>query len=130
MSVTDPIADFVVAFKNASFSHRAEIVTPFSNMKMGILEVLKKEGFIEDYVSKKEGKKSNITIKLRYFGSEPAVRDAKRVSKISKKVYIGKDAMPLREGNRIWIVSTSQGIMTATESKEKGIGGEILCYVE
>jgi small subunit ribosomal protein S8 len=130
MSITDPIADFVVALKNASFSHRTEIVIAFSNMKMGILEVLKKEGFIADYASKKEGKKSNITIKLKYYGSEPAIKDAKRVSKISKKVYVGKDTMPLREGNRIWIMSTSQGIMTSDAGKEKGIGGELLCYVE
>lgn len=130
MSITDPIADFVVALKNASLSRRAEIVVAFSNVKMGILEVLKKEGFIEDYASKKEGKKSNITIKLKYFGSESAIRDAKRVSKISKKVYVGKDTMPLREGNRIWVVSTSKGIMTSDECKTKGIGGEILCYVE
>ncbi len=130
MGVTDPIADFVVALKNASFSHRAEMVVAFSNMKIAILQALKKEGFIEDYTSKKEDKKSNITIKLKYFGTEPAIKDAKKVSKISKKVYVGKDTVPAREGNRVWIISTSKGIMTSDECKEKGIGGELLCYVE
>ncbi|MDD5454450.1 MAG: 30S ribosomal protein S8 [Candidatus Ratteibacteria bacterium] len=130
MSITDPIADFVVALKNASLSRKTEIIVTFSNMKMGILQVLKKEGFIDDYTSKKEGNKNNITVKLKYFGSEPAIRDAKKVSKISKKVYVGKDAMPAREGNRIWIISTSQGIITSDECKEKDIGGELLCYVE
>lgn len=130
MSITDPIANFVVALKNASFSRKAEIVVSFSNMKMGILQTLKKEGFIEDYASKKEDKKSNIIIKLKYFGIEPAIRDAKKVSKISKKVYVGKDTMPVREGNRVWIISTSKGIMTSDECKEKGIGGELLFYVE
>lgn len=130
MSVTDPIADFLVALKNASFSRKGEVVVAFSNVKAGILQVLKKEGFIEDYMTKKEGKKSNIVVKLRYFGSEPAVREAKRASKISRKVYVGKNTMPLKEGNRIWIVSTSKGIMTSNECMEKGVGGELLCYFE
>jgi len=130
MSVTDSVADLMVALKNASLSRKAEIIITFSKLRMGILEVLKKEGFIEDYASKKDGKKNNIAVKLRYFGNEPGIRDAKRVSKISKKVYVKRDAMPAREINRVWIISTSQGVMTSDEGKEKGIGGELLCYVE
>ncbi len=130
MSITDPIADFVVTLRNASCSRKAEIVVAFSNMKMAILQTLKKEGFIEDFSSKKDGKKNDIVIKLKYFGSEPAIRDAKKVSRISKKNYVGKDTMPLTEGNRVWIISTSKGIMTSNECKEKGIGGELLLYVE
>jgi len=130
MSITDPIADFVVALRNASCSRRSEVVVPFSSVKMGILQVLKKEGFIEDYSSKKDGKKNNIVVKLRYFGNEPAIKDAKKISRISRKIYVGKDTMPLTEGNRVLIISTSKGIMTADGCKEKGIGGELLFYVE
>ena len=130
MSVTDSIADFIVALRNASVSHKIEAITRFSNFKVDILKVLKKEGFIEDYTTQNENKKGNIVIKLRYFGTEPAIRDAKKVSKVSKRAYVSKDKIPPKEGNRVWILSTSQGIMTADESRGKGIGGEVLFYVE
>lgn len=130
MSISDAVADLLVALKNSSVTHKAEIVTAYSNFKEGILKVLKKEGFIEEYTVNKEDKKSNIVIKLKYFGTEPAIRDIKKVSKITKRVYVRKDKVPVREGNRVWIISTSKGIMTADEGKEKGLGGEVVFYVE
>ena len=130
MSITDPIADFLVALKSSSVTNKAEVVTPFSNLKFDILKVLKKEGFVEDYIVKSEGKKNNIVVKLKYFDKEPAIKDAKKVTKISKRVYMQRGEVPLSERNRIWVISTSQGIMTTDESKEKGLGGEVLCYVE
>lgn len=130
MSITDSLADFLVALKNSYSAHKIEMVTAFSKLKADILKVLKKEGFIEDYTVKKESKKSDIIVKLKYFGSEPAVKDAKKISKISRRIYVNKDEIPSTEGNRVWIVSTSQGVMTSNESREKGIGGELLFYVE
>ncbi len=130
MSVSDSIADFLVTLKNSSVTHKLEIVTAFSNFKVDILKVLKKEGFVEDYATQTEGKKSNIVVKLKYFGNEPAIKDVKKVSKISNRRYVRKDKIPSREGNRVWVVSTSKGLMTTDESREKGIGGELLFYVE
>ncbi len=129
MSITDPIADLIVALKNASVTRRVEVVTPFSNLKLDILKVLKKEGFVEDYIHNK-GKKEDIVVKLKYYGSEPAIKDAKKMSKVSRKMYVSKDEIPRREGNKLWVLSTSKGVMTADESREKGIGGEVLFYVE
>ena len=129
MSITDSIADFIIALKNSSVTRRVEIVTPFSKLKLDILKVLKKEGFIEDYTHN-EGKKRNIVVKLKYYGNEPAIKDAKKISKVSLRVYVNKDEMPQKVGNRVWIISTSNGIMTADESREKNVGGELLFYVE
>lgn len=130
MSITDPVADLIVALKNSSVTRRAEMVTAFSNFKIDILKVLKKEGFIEDYTAQNEGKKGNIVVKLRYYGAEPAIKDAKKISKVSKRIYVSKDEMPPKAGNRVWIISTSKGVMTADDSREKGMGGELLFYVE
>ena len=133
MSVNDPIADFLVVLKNASLVGKEEVVTPFSKFKLNILEVLKKEGFIENYThdkNKKNNKDNNITVKLRYHEKQPIIKDAKRVSRVGRRVYMNKYSMPDRQGNRVWFVSTSKGIFTALECKEKGIGGEILCYFE
>jgi len=129
MSITDSIADFIIALKNSSVTRRVEIVTPFSKLKLDILKVLKKEGFVEDYTHN-EGKKRNIVVKLKYYGNEPAIKDAKKISKVSLRVYVNKDEMPQKVGNRVWIISTSNGIMTADESREKNVGGELLFYVE
>lgn len=130
MSVSDSVADFLVALKNSSVTHKLEIIIAFSNFKVDILKVLKKEGFVEDYATQTEGKKSNIVVKLKYFGNEPAIKDVKKVSKISNRRYVRKDKIPTREGNRVWVISTSKGLMTTDESREKGIGGELLFYVE
>ncbi len=129
MSITDSIADFIIALKNSSVTRRVEVVTPFSKLKLDILKVLKKEGFIEDYTHN-EGKKRNIVVKLKYYGNEPGIKDAKKISKVSRRVYVSKDEIPQKVGNRVWIISTSNGIMTADESREKNVGGELLFYVE
>lgn len=129
MSVNDSIADFIVALKNSSVTRKVEVVTPFSKLKLDILKVLKKEGFVEDYTHD-EGKKRNIVAKLKYYGNEPAIKDVKRTSKVSRRLYMNKDEIPPREGNRVWVVSTSKGIMTTDECRQKSIGGELLFYVE
>jgi small subunit ribosomal protein S8 len=129
MSITDSVADFVVALKNSSLTGKIDVITPFSNLKLDILKVLKKEGFIEDYTHNK-GKKANIVVKLKYYADEPAIKDTKKMSKGSRRIYVGKDEIPEKEGNRIWLISTSKGILTGEECREKGVGGELLFYIE
>lgn len=129
MNITDSIADFLVALKNSSVIHKVEVVTHFSKFKLDILKVLKKEGFVEDYTYN-EKEKRDIVVKLKYYGNEPAIKDVKKISKVSRRVYVNKDKMSPIAGNRIWIISTSNGIMMADEGREKGIGGELLFYVE
>jgi small subunit ribosomal protein S8 len=129
MSVSDPVADLLVALKNASLVGREEIIVSFSNLRKNILNALKKEKFIEDYTHNK-GKKPTLTVKLKYHNEAPAIRDVKRISKVSRKRYVGKDEIPSIEGNRMWLLSTSKGVLTGEECKKEGIGGELLCYFE
>lgn len=129
MSISDPIADLLIALKNSSLVGKEEMIVPFSKLKKDILEALKKAKFIDDYTHNKSGKPT-ITIKLKYYDKEPAIKDVRRISKISRRKYIGKDEIPSKEGNRMWLLSTSQGILTGEECKEKGLGGELLCYFE
>lgn len=126
MSITDPIADFLVSLRNSSLRGKGNVITPFSKLKISILRILKAEGFIDDYILQED----KIIIKLKYYDREPAIRNVKRVSKPSWRIYVGKDQMPEEEGNRVWIVSTSEGIMNSKECNKNGIGGELICYVE
>ncbi|HIE44412.1 MAG TPA: 30S ribosomal protein S8 [Candidatus Omnitrophica bacterium] len=130
MSVSDPIADLLVSLKNASHAGRLEVVTSISKFKLSILKVLKQEGFIDDYRNT-GGKKANIVIRLKFYDREPAIRDVRRISKPGRRVYVEKDEIPTSLGsNRVWIMSTSQGILTGEESSKRGVGGELICYVE
>jgi len=128
--MTDTIADMLTRIRNASAVKKEEVVLPYSRIKFEIAKILEKEGYIAK-VEKKENKFNEILIKLRYTkGSLPFISHIKRISKPGRKVYMGKENLPIVLGNHgIAIISTSQGLMTNKEAKKKGIGGEILCEV-
>ena len=127
MSVSDPIADFLTHLRNSSLVGKEDIMTDFSEMKVGILQVLKDEGFIEDYTVSKE--KKSIRVSLKYNNGESVILGIKRISKPSLRVYVGKDKIPeVYEDAGIAIISTSQGILTSEACRERGIGGEVICY--
>ncbi|MEK7579355.1 MAG: 30S ribosomal protein S8 [Patescibacteria group bacterium] len=126
--VTDPIANFITAIKNAAQGGKGVVRTPYSQIKQSIAEVLQKEGFLSD-VSKK-GKKGGrpsleVTVATDDMGSR--VHDVKRVSKPSRRVYYAvKDIVPVRRGYGRVILSTPKGVLTGDAARKEKVGGEAL----
>jgi len=122
--MTDPIADLIIRIKNAQNSQQKELIVPFSNFKMAILEVIKKYDLLSD-VEIKTGKKfKSISIK---FGSTP-ISHIKIISKPGRKYYVKADQIPrpLR-GLGLVILSTPAGVISGNEARKRKIGGELIC---
>ncbi|KUK13581.1 MAG: 30S ribosomal protein S8 [Synergistetes bacterium] len=131
MFVTDPIGDMLTRIRNATIAYHESVDIPLSKIKLEIAKILKREGFIKGFKLVKEDKIPMIRIFLKYGpNKERVISGLKRISKPGRRVYVGKDKLPkVMGGLGIAILSTSAGIMTDKEAREKGIGGEVLCYV-
>ncbi len=131
MTMTDPIADMLTRIRNAQLVRHPGIDLPSSKVKAAIAEILKQEGFIEDYNVSKQKPQDKLTLRLRYSQTqEPVIAGLKRVSKPGLRVHVQKREVPRAFGGvGISIVSTSQGIMTGREAYRRGIGGELMAYV-
>ncbi len=133
--MTDPIADMLTRIRNALAARKPEVILPFSKMKLGIAEILQKEGLIKKVALVERGQENSnfdqIRIVLKYLGpKEPAIKSLKRISKSGRRVYASKDELPVVLNNLgIAIISTSKGLMTNKEAKKAGLGGEVLCEV-
>ena len=131
MNQTDPIADMLTRLRNAN-AVRAEIVEmPHSKMKGTIARILKRNGFIRDFIAEGGGHHRLLRLFLKYGESgEPVIRGLRRVSKPGLRRYIVPRMMaPIKSGTGIAIISTSQGVFTDSEVREKNVGGEWLCTV-
>lgn len=125
--VGDKISNLIISIKNAYNAKHLSFVTPYTKLNASILEVLRKEGFIMDFDEEGKGIDKKILVKLKYENGNPAVSDVSRVSKQSKRVYVGyKDLVPVRNGYGISVISTPEGIMSDKEAKKKKLGGEEL----
>lgn len=131
MSMTDPIADMLVRIKNATAVGKQTVKMPSSTIKVAIAGVLKAEGYIADSrVTKTENNKAELEIVLKYFEGKPVIDMLKRVSRSGLRHYRGKDELPkVLNGLGIAIISTSKGIMTDSQARQQGVGGEVLCFV-
>ncbi|MEO6196901.1 MAG: 30S ribosomal protein S8 [Dehalococcoidia bacterium] len=129
--ITDPIADMLTRIRNAQTARHDYADIPISKAKVGVAEVLKKEGYIKDIEVKKDGVKGAIRVHLAYTGKrEPAISGLDRVSKPGLRVYTAHGEIPrVYGGLGIAILSTPQGVMTGKEARKRGVGGEVLCYV-
>ncbi|WP_457642339.1 30S ribosomal protein S8 [Persephonella sp.] len=134
--ITDPIADMLARIKNAQAARKSEVYIPHSKIKEKIAEILKREGYIEDYTISEENKKGNqgtLIIKIKYLdnrNTKPAISGLRRVSKPGLRKYVGVDNIPyVRKGLGIAILSTNKGILTDSEARKEKVGGEVLCYV-
>jgi len=129
--MTDPIADMLTRIRNANDVYKAEVSMPHSIMKENIAKVLKQEGYIKDYRIHKEAHRSTMFISLKYGSDgEKVIRTIERKSTPGCKVYSKvKDMQKVLGGLGTAIVSTSKGILTDKECRERKIGGEILCTV-
>ncbi len=129
----DSLSNMLVKISNASMRFKDKVDVNYSKLNVGVLEVLKKEGFISNYkvISEEKTKKQFIRVTLKYTKDRvPLFGGFKRVSKPSRRVYRGYDEFPrIKNAFGINIVSTSKGIMSSVEAKKQRIGGEILCQV-
>ncbi|MBU0477988.1 30S ribosomal protein S8 [bacterium] len=129
MPVTDPISDMLTSIRNAYMVNKSHLSVSASTLKADIIEILKKEGFVQDYKVEANNSHKIIEIDLRYDKKEPMVRGLERVSKPGLRIYVPASKIPrVKRGSGIAILSTSEGIMTDKECRRKKIGGEVICY--
>jgi len=130
MSMTDPIADMLTRIRNAQMSERTTVAMPCSKVKVAIAQVLKDEGYIDDFKVVADGAKSTLEIGLKYYAGRPVIEKIERVSRPGLRIYKGsKDIPQVMNGLGIAIVSTSRGVMTDRKARSSGVGGEVLCIV-
>jgi small subunit ribosomal protein S8 len=130
MSMSDPIADMLTRVRNAQAMNKVSVTMPSSKAKVGIANVLKDEGYINDFgVNDNDGKPA-LNITLRYVEGRGVIDTLKRYSRPGLRQYCGKTDIPrVLNGLGIAVVSTSRGIMTDTQARAEGHGGEVLCIV-
>lgn len=130
--VTDTISDMLTRIRNANLVKHQIVQIPATKMSIAIAEILKEEGFIEDFESYEENKRKYLLISLKYSGKtrKPVICKLQRISKPGLRVYSSSKTLPkVLDNLGIAIISTSKGIMTNFKAKELGIGGEVLCYI-
>lgn len=129
--MTDPIADMLTRIRNAVRVERPHVDVPMSKVKRYVAEVLKREGFIWDLHEVEAEPVKQLRIELKYGpNGEHVIQHVQRVSKPGRRVYFkAKELRPVLNGLGISIVSTSQGVMSDREARQKNVGGEVLCEV-
>ena len=130
MSMSDPIADMLTRIRNAQMVGHAEVAMPASRLKAAIAQVLKQEGYIEDFALRENGPMKELRIGLKYYAGRPVIERLERVSKPGLRVYKGRNDIPrVMNGLGVAILSTSRGVMTDRKARADGVGGEVLCIV-
>jgi len=130
MSMSDPISDMLTRIRNAQLVGHTEVSMPASRLKAAIAQVLKDEGYIEDFALRDNGAKKELRIGLKYYAGRPVIERLERVSKPGLRVYKGRDDIPrIMNGLGVAILSTSRGVMTDRKARADGVGGEIICIV-
>jgi len=135
MSVIDPIADMLARIRNASAVGHNTVAVPHSHIKAAIAQILKDEGFIQDFEVVLAGQSHSVLrIWLKYTGDRrhrrPVITGMERVSKPGRRVYSGKDEIPwVLSGTGVAILSTPKGVLSGDQARRLGVGGEVLCYV-
>jgi small subunit ribosomal protein S8 len=129
--LTDPIADMLTRIRNANKALQESATMPNSRVKEEIARLLKEEGYIRDFRVEKGEHYNTLVVELKYGrGRERVITNLKRVSKPGRRIYARKDRMPrVLGGMGTAILSTSSGVMTSRTAQERGIGGEVICFV-
>ena len=130
MSMNDPIADMLTRIRNGQKARMVSVSMPASKAKEAVANVLKDEGYITSFESAGEGAARTLTVELKYFEGVPVIERIQRASRPGLRIYRGKEKLPkVLGGLGIAIVSTSAGVMSDRQARQKGIGGEVLCVV-
>lgn len=129
--MTDPIADMLTRIRNAILIGRAEVSFPSSKVKIGIAEVLEREGYVGGFKIVERPVQNELVVSIKYGPrGEPVITHIERVSKPGRRIYAGiKELKPVLRGLGIAVVSTPKGILSDREAKEARVGGEVLCRV-
>lgn len=130
MGRTDLVGDALITLKNASLIRKEEAIIPYSGLLFKICEILKREGYIENFRKIYEEKREFIKVYLKYKDKNPCISQVRRISKPSLRVYVRREKIPqVLKGRGLALVSTSKGLLTDKEARKQGLGGEILCYI-
>ena len=130
MSMTDPIADMLTRIRNGQGARKVSVSMPASKAKEAVAKVLQDEGYILGFATEGEGATKELTVELKYFEGVAVIETIQRSSKPGLRIYRGKDELPkVLGGLGVAIVSTSAGVMSDRQAREKGIGGEVICVV-
>ena len=131
MTLVDPIGDMLTRIRNGQMRSLNKINIPFSNFRLKILEVLKKEGYIIDFnIDNGKKKIKFLSVDLKYYEGQPVIKEIKRVSKPGRRVYSKSTSIPkVLNGLGLAILSTSKGVMSDTDAIKNNLGGEIICKV-
>ena len=133
MALTDPLGDMLTRIRNGQRAKKDSVLTPASTLRVRVLDVLQREGYIRGYSEEALGAKGQhkgLRIELKYFEGAPAIQHVARVSKPGRRVYSGSKELPIvRNGLGITIVSTPRGVLSDAEARELNVGGEVLAEV-
>jgi small subunit ribosomal protein S8 len=131
MSMTDPIAHMLTKMRNAIVAKKIEVEVPFSKIKARIAEILKEEGYIQDFEILPGNTQGILKMRFKYDNhARNVIASLQRGSKPSRRVYVARDEIPsVLNGMGTAIISTSKGVMTDRAARQAGVGGEIICYV-
>ena len=131
MTLVDPVGDMLTRIRNGQMRSLNKINIPFSNFRLKILEVLKKEGYIIDFnIDNGKQKIKFLSVDLKYYEGQPVIKEIKRISKPGRRVYSKATSIPkVLNGLGLAILSTSKGVMSDTDAIKNNLGGEIICKV-
>lgn len=130
ITTTDPIADMLARIRNAIAVHKGEVQMPHSNAKETVARILKKSGFISDVKVEKAPVGKTLVVTINSVGENARITEITRMSKPGRRQYAGAAEIPIiKRGRGIVILSTSKGMMTGSDAKHQGVGGELICKV-
>jgi small subunit ribosomal protein S8 len=124
------VSQLVTCLKNGQMARKEKVITPSSKLKMSVLEILKKEGFVKDFVVESNGSFDVLEITLGYNGTQPVIKDIEVISTPGKRMYSGVNDIPVvYNGLGVVVLSTPRGVITDYEAKHLNVGGELLLKV-
>lgn len=130
MALTDPLGDMLTRIRNGQRARKDSVLSPGSKLRVRVLDVLQREGYIRGYTEEEMGPAKGIRIELKYFEGQPAIKHVARVSKPGRRVYSGSKDLPrVQNGLGITIVSTPRGVLSDAEARDQNVGGEVLAEV-
>ena len=130
MAVTDPLGDLLTRIRNGQRAKKDSVLSPASKLRVRVLDVLQREGYIRGYSEEQMGPAAGVRIELKYFEGQPAIKHVARVSKPGRRIYSGATELPrVMNGLGITIVSTPKGVLSDAEAREQNVGGEVLAEV-
>ena len=130
MQMNDPLGDLLTRIRNAQRRGRTTVQTPSSKLRVHVLEVLQREGYIRGFTEVEKDGRKEIDVELKYYDGSPVISEMRRISKPGRRVYSAVRDLPLvRNGLGISVLSTPKGVMSDNEARTQNVGGEILCRV-